>query len=135
MNGEGKVVDIYFDGSSKPNSPTGKARIGLVFVVDDEVVNQCWEDIGRGTNNYAEFVACTIGISMALDWGFRKANVFGDSTLVINGMKGIINIKKASLLKVYTIAYSRVLEFDWITFTHIPRNTGHHDLADRLSKQ
>lgn len=135
MKIHGGVVDIYTDGSSKPNSPSGKARVGIVFVFEDRVIYQLGSNIGRGTNNYAEFVAVNIALTKAYEMGFRRANVFGDSTLVINGINGSINIKKASLLNQYMATEFHRSRFDWITFTHIPRNTGHHKLADQLSKQ
>ena len=131
----GGVVDIYTDGSSKPNSPTGKARVGIVFVFQDKIIYESGTNIGRGTNNYAEFVAVNIALTRAYEMGFRRANVFGDSTLVIDGINGRINIKKPTLLRQYMATEYQKTLYDWITFTYIPRNTGYHKIADQLSKQ
>lgn len=127
-------INIYFDGSCNPPNGNGNTRGGIVFEQDQEVIYQGSKSFGRGTNNYAEFSSLLFALRTAKKHGYTKANCYGDSSLVINAMNGECVIRKPSLLSIYVKIEEIILEFDWVSFMYIKRNTGLHVLADQLSK-
>jgi len=134
FEGDCLSINIYFDGSCKPPNSHGQTRGGIVFEQEGEIIYTATLDSGKGTNNYAEFKALWFGLVRAKQKGYTKANCFGDSTLVINAMNGVCNIRKPSLLSIF-IAIEKLLEsFEWVSFMYVKRNTGFHAVADQLSK-
>jgi len=95
-------LKIFCDGGSRGNP--GPAAIG--FVVQDEneeLIFEHGEEIGRATNNTAEYQA----VVYALHWlaGFCwqrslfKVDFFLDSKLVVNQVNGNYKVKKIHLKK------------------------------------
>jgi ribonuclease HI len=87
--------------------------------------------IGRATNNQAEYHALIAALEKAIELGGRKVDICMDSELVIRQIKGQYRIK-SSLLRPLYLEVGRLLgQFDGFTIKHVPRerNAG----ADRLA--
>jgi len=127
-------INIYFDGSSNPPNGNGFTMGGIVFEQDDKVIYEGSAVFGRGTNNYAEFKALWFALTMALRLGYKKANCYGDSTLVIKAMNDHCVVRDSKLLSIYLSIGELARQFDWLSYIYVKRNTGLHALADKLSK-
>jgi ribonuclease HI len=75
---------LNFDGGCWPNP--GPAVAGFVLKYGVTIVEGS-VPIGHGTNNIAEYSGLILGLQAALDAGVTDIEVYGDSTLVVNGVK------------------------------------------------
>lgn len=120
---------IEFDGGSRGNP--GPAGFGVV------VRDPSGQDlvtygrfIGHATNNVAEYRGLIAGLSKALELNVRRAEVFGDSELVVRQMKGEYRVKNEGLRPLFEEAQQLAGRFDNIRFIHVRRE--HNKLADKL---
>lgn len=128
-----EVYDLYFDGSTLPNS--GESKVGCVIVNENgDVVHTRSLEVGYGTNNYAEIMALYVGLQDAYRLGYTKVNVYGDSRMVIDAMNDQCGLRNSAVLGLYLQILTLTTDFDWVSYTWVPRNTGYHQLADKLSK-
>jgi ribonuclease HI len=84
--------------------------------------------LGVTTNNQAEYTALKLGLEAALKAGAREVDVYMDSLLVVNQMRGIFKIKNRDLWPVHDAIKELVVKFAKVHFTHVPRE--HNKLAD-----
>lgn len=122
---------LYTDGASF-NNP-GPAGIGVVLVVDGDVVLTRSEDIGYATNNQAEYRALLKGLAEALERGVKRLLVRADSQLLIRQMTGEYKVKSKALMALRREAEALKQQFDEIHFEHVYRDF--NELADELAKQ
>lgn len=121
---------LHTDGGARGNP--GPAGIGAVLESPDgEVVEEIGKGIGWATNNVAEYEGLIAGLEAARRHGVSALNVFMDSTLVIEQMKGNYKVKHPGLQPLFAKARKLAREFDKITFKAVPRARNKH--ADRLS--
>lgn len=83
------------------------------------------------TNNMAEYEACIMGLKAAIDLRIKILNVYGDSALVINQVKGEWDTKHSNLIPYQEHVLTLIPYFEEITFEHIPREE--NQLADALA--
>ena len=83
------------------------------------------------TNNMAEYEVCIMGIKVVIDLGIKFLSVYGDSTLVINQVKGEWDMKHQNLIPYGEHVLTMIPYFEEITFEHIPREE--NQLAYALS--
>jgi ribonuclease HI len=76
---------LHFDGSCNPN-PGPNSRAGFILRVGCKIIERS-EHLGPGTNNTAEYHALILGLREALSRGVTHLEVYGDSLLVIRGVK------------------------------------------------
>ena len=57
--------------------------------------------IGIATNNYAEYQALLAGIKICIKYNIQEVNVYGDSKLVIEQVKGNWKVKSDALKPLY----------------------------------
>ncbi|XP_030531002.1 uncharacterized protein LOC115741300 isoform X2 [Rhodamnia argentea] len=102
---------LQFDGASRGNP--GPAGAGAVLRADDgSLVWRVREGVGIATNNVAEYRALILGLRHALQKGFKKIQVHGDSMLVcmqIQGKWKLKNQNMADLCKVAKELKDRIL--------------------------
>jgi hypothetical protein len=82
---------LFFDGACRGNP--GPMAIGAVLLENGKKVKELSENIGRGTNNIAEWNALIGGLKLALAHGCRELEVKGDSQLVIRQISGKYRLK------------------------------------------
>ena len=130
-----KNLKIYTDGGSRGNP--GPAAFGVTII--DKNKKPIYEKggfIGRRTNNQAEYE----GLIHALDWlakngqGVKTVELFLDSKLVVNQMKGLFKVKAPKMRPLWTKAKQIEQSLNLaITYSHIPRelNTRADELLNK----
>ena len=68
-----------------------------------------------------EYEACIMGIKAAIDLRIKFLNVYGDSALVINQIKGEWGTKHPNLIPYREHVLTLIPYFEEITIEHIPR--------------
>lgn len=128
----GQQVTIYADGGSRGNP--GPSASGYV-IYDAEQTMLAYRGIYLGitTNNQAEYTALKLALEEARTLGASKVDVFMDSMLVINQMKGIFKVKNRDLWPIHDAVRQLAKQFSKITFTQIPREM--NKLADAAVNQ
>lgn len=139
---------VYCDGASKGNP--GPSSIG-VFASKKSIpetlqnqirTNQKTQDyqifaiseaIGYATNNIAEWTALVQALRQARQLGIKEIELFLDSELVVNQMKGIYKVKDQKLIPFYNEAKNLSNEFHSFKIHYIPRKQ--NTLADWLANQ
>lgn len=115
-----KRVKIYGDGGSRGN-PGPSASGYVILDMDDKILADEGVYLGVTTNNQAEYTALKLALEAALKLGAREVEVYMDSLLVINQMKGIFKIKNRDLWPVHDAIKELLPRFKHVSFTHVPR--------------
>lgn len=120
-------VKLYGDGGSRGNP--GPSASGFVLLdSNDKVVVDKGVYLGVTTNNQAEYTALKLGLEEALKLGAREVDIYMDSLLVINQMKGIFKIRNRDLWPIHDAIKKLIVHFGKVNFTHVPREL--NKLAD-----
>jgi hypothetical protein len=84
---ESECYLLQFDGLAQPNP--GEATGGaIIYSPDRDPLYETGEYIKFATNNIAEYMGLIIGLRLALEKGFTKLLVEGDSQLIIFQTQG-----------------------------------------------
>lgn len=122
-----KQIKLYADGGSRGNP--GPSASGYVLMdMNDSIIFKSGVYLGITTNNQAEYQALKFGLEEAEKLGAREVDVYLDSLLVINQMKGIFKVKNRDLWPIYEAIKEQVSRFNKVRFTHVPREL--NKLAD-----
>jgi ribonuclease HI len=112
---------IYTDGASKGNpGPSGAG--GVIYSPSGEIVSELNKSLGIATNNVAEYLALKLTLERAIELNIKNVEVFMDSKLVVEQMKGTWKIKNEYLQILNDEIKLKLTHFNFISFTHIPRN-------------
>jgi len=123
---------IQFDGAVIPNP--GEMGIGVVLIEKSNIIIKISKKLPNyGTNNIAEYTALLIGISKALELGWKHVMIEGDSKLVINQVKGVWKINKEHLKNLCAQVVKELSKFDSYTINWIPRER--NSIADELASK
>ncbi|XP_004514813.1 uncharacterized protein [Cicer arietinum] len=79
----------------------------------------------------AEYEACAMGTLVALESKAKVLEVYGDSTLVINQLNHEWETRDKKLIPYFTYIKELSLQFDKITFHHVPQEN--NQLVDALA--
>ncbi len=113
-------LKIYTDGGSRGN-PGPSASGYVIFDDKDNIIFKKGVYLGITTNNKAEYTALKLALEKALEYSPKTINIFMDSLLIINQMKGIYKIKNEDLLIIYKEIREILKKVENKTFTHVPR--------------
>ncbi|RDX85757.1 Gypsy retrotransposon integrase-like protein 1, partial [Mucuna pruriens] len=83
------------------------------------------------TNNMAEYEACTMGITMAIEHHVKTLTVFGDSTLVIYQLREEWEMRDTKLIHYHNHIMEMSEHFNKITFLFVPQDD--NQMADALA--
>jgi ribonuclease HI len=120
-------VKMFADGGSRGNP--GPSASGYVLLdKEDNILVDEGVYLGVTTNNQAEYTALKLGLERALERGVREIDVYMDSMLVVNQMKGIFKVKNRDLWPIHDAIKELVGKFDEVHFAHVPREL--NKLAD-----
>jgi ribonuclease HI/pterin-4a-carbinolamine dehydratase len=120
-------IKMYADGGSRGNP--GPSASGYVLLdLDDKILVDEGIYLGITTNNQAEYTALKVGLEAAKAMGVLEIDVYMDSLLVINQMKGIFKVKNRDLWPIHSAIVELARQFKKVTFTHVPREL--NKLAD-----
>ena len=112
---------IFTDGASIPNP--GHSGIGVAIRDDDNTtIDEISEYIGFATNNVAEYMALIYALEYAVKHKAVNVDLFLDSMLVVQQVKGAWKIKAPILKPLLIQAKTLIKEITGkVTLTHIPR--------------
>ena len=123
---------LQFDGLSQPNP--GEASGGaIIYSPNRDPLYETGEYIKFATNNVAEYTGLIIGLRLALEKGFTKLLVEGDSQLIIFQTQGKWKVKNENLQKYNKEACMLVSQFEYIAIRHIYRKFNKE--ADRITNE
>lgn len=120
-------VKVYGDGGSRGN-PGPSASGFVVLDMHDNVLVDKGLYLDITTNNQAEYTALRLALEEAKKLGAKEVDVYMDSLLVVNQMKGVFKIKNRDLWPIHDAIQQLVKEFRHVSFTHVPREL--NKLAD-----
>jgi len=127
-----RVLHLYTDGAARGNP--GPAGLGVVIEDDQKVrLRGLHRYLGTATNNEAEYHALIEGLKAVAPWNPDRLEIFLDSNLVVEQVKGKYRVKKPELQKLNEQATELLKQFgDW-TIAHVERdrNRGADALANR----
>jgi ribonuclease HI len=124
----GKVT-VNVDGGARGNP--GPAAVGVVVRgADGEVLEERGEQIGRATNNVAEYRALLLGIELAAAHGAEELELVGDSELVVRQVEGRYKVKDATMRELHSQVKRALTGFESWTIRHVRREDNAD--ADRL---
>jgi ribonuclease HI len=124
-----KVI-IHADGLSRGNP--GPAAIGAT-VKDGkgQLLASVSQQIGRATNNQAEYRALIAALREAVKLGASEASIYLDSELVVRQLGGRYRVKNATLKTLHNEAKGLLGRLKGFTITHVPRRQNAE--ADKLA--
>jgi ribonuclease HI len=124
----GKVT-VNVDGGARGNP--GPAAVGVVVRgAEGEVLEERGEQIGRATNNVAEYRALLLGIELAAAHGAEELELVGDSELVVRQVEGRYKVKDATMRELHSQVKRALTGFESWTIRHVRREDNAD--ADRL---
>jgi len=111
---------VHVDGGARGNP--GPAAIGVVVSKPDgAVLEELSEQIGRATNNVAEYRALLRGVGLARGLGAREVEIVNDSELVARQLTGAYKVKHPSMKPLYEEAIAALRAFDRWQIRTVPR--------------
>lgn len=113
-------VKIFADGGSRGN-PGPSASGFVVLDVQDKVLVDKGVYLGITTNNQAEYTALKLALEECKKLGVHEVQVYMDSLLVVNQMKGIFKVKNRDLWPIHDAIQQLVKQFRHVSFQHVPR--------------
>lgn len=112
---------LEFDGASKGNP--GQAGAGAVLrACDGSVICRLREGLGIATNNVAEYRAILLGLKCALQKGFTRIHVQGDSKLVCMQVQGLWRAKNENISELCSEVIKLKEKFLSFEISHVLRN-------------
>lgn len=114
------AVKLYADGGSRGN-PGPSASGFVLFDQANKVLVDKGVFLGITTNNQAEYTALKLGLEEARALGAQQVEVFMDSMLVVNQMKGVFKVKNRDLWPIHDAIKQLAGQFAHISYTHVPR--------------
>ena len=123
---------IYIDGASRGNPGNSSAAI-IIKDLNGIVLAEEGVFLGKATNNIAETSALDLALSKASEIGITEAEVFSDSSLLVNQFNGKYRIKSKKLLDILHSAHKKAKQFKRIVLFHIPREKNQE--ADKLANE
>ena len=125
------MIKIYVDGSSIGNP--GRSGIGYVFYNGTKLLKKESIYLGIQSNNFAEYMALIFSLIDAISQDKRKVEVFSDSLLICEQIKGNFKVKNKNIYPLFVLAKKLVSKFESFNITHINREDNQE--ADELAKK
>src|SRR4029077_14912942 len=106
-----KTLRLRTDGASRGNP--GKAAIGVVIEDDQGTKLRTFHRfIGIKTNNVAEYQALIDGLKAVAEWKPDRLEIYLDSKLVVEQIRGTYRVKKPELRLLYEEAKKLLGSFE-----------------------
>jgi ribonuclease HI len=120
---------VFADASVYPHA------VGLGAVIKDAQGNLlAWRNqalAGTLTSNEAEYHALIFALEQAREFAPRELQVYSDSKLVVEQMRGLYHVHHDRLRALHRRAQSVAQRFERVTFVHISRER--NQLADAIA--
>ena len=113
-------VKIFGDGGSRGN-PGPSASGFVVLDMEDNILVDKGVYLGITTNNQAEYTSLRLALEECRSMGVKEIQVYMDSLLVVNQVKGIYKVKNKDLWPIHDAIMKLTREFRHVSFSHVPR--------------
>ena len=131
-----QTFSLFTDGACDFNNQHEPVNAGIGFIIydsDGSVQLKFSANVGKKTNNEAEYLAVIEGLLKCSELGIKNLNVFSDSELVIKQLNGLYKVKNERL-KILNLEVRKIVSsFESISFKHVRREL--NEEADALSKE
>jgi ribonuclease HI len=108
------------DGASRGNP--GPASYAVVLRdPSGKIVLELAKNIGRETNNVAEYYALLAALDYATSHGIRALRIRSDSELLVRQMQGRYKVKSADLKPLHERASKLARQLEYFAIEHVPR--------------
>ena len=124
-------VSIYIDGAARGNP--GPAGAGIIIKENGKTVKAIHKYLGDTTNNIAEYSALISGLQEAIALGYKNAELYLDSELAVQQLRGEYRVKDANIKVLFNKAVSLINQFDNIKIIKIERRDNKE--ADKLANK
>ena len=125
-----KILRLRTDGASRGNP--GLAAIGVVIEDDQGIRLRTFHRfIGKATNNEAEYHALIDGLKAVAEWKPDRLEVYLDSKLVVEQVKGKYKVKKPHLEPLHRQATELLKQFGEVSIDYVERESNRG--ADKLA--
>lgn len=124
------TAELEVDGACSENP--GPAGYGLELTIDGVTITDRG-NIGRSTNNIAEYRALIAGLEKARDHDITRLSVRSDSMLIVNQVNGEWDVNKEHLQSLHRQVCSIIDGFDEFNLEWVSREE--IDRADELARQ
>ncbi len=125
-------IIVNVDGGSRGN-PGPAAIAAVASAPGGEVLAERAEQIGRATNNVAEYRALLLGIELAAELGAVEVELIGDSQLVVRQVQGSYRVKDEGLKPLHAEVKAALARFGSWSIHDVRRELNAD--ADRLVNQ
>ena len=126
-----ETMRVYTDGASRGNP--GPAAIGYVILDKaGELIERNARNVGKRTNNEAEYEALLLAMDRVLTLGFDRAEFFSDSELMVRQINGRYRTKNERLKVLADMVKAKKAEFASFKLTHVVRENRGTQLADAI---
>eukprot|EP00953_Heterococcus_sp_UTEX-ZZ885_P020738 11604-Heterococcus_DN1.PRE.1 len=124
---------MWFDGGSRGNPGVSGAGAVLHNASGVQVWSGCKYLGAKHTNNEAEYTGLVIGLKAALEGGYKRLIINGDSTLVVKQMQGIWQCKAGNLMGLYREACKLAQQFAKLQWNFVYRHL--NNAADAMANR
>src|SRR3979409_13698 len=115
-----KVIRLYTDGAARGNP--GRAGLGVVIEDDKGMrLRGLCRYIGTATNNVAEYLALIEGLTAISEWKPDRVEVYLDSKLVVEQVRGNYRVKNAALAPLHARALQLIAALPEVEIRHVER--------------
>lgn len=113
-------VKVFGDGGSRGNP--GPSASGFVILdMEDNILVDQGVYLGVTTNNQAEYTALKLALEECKRMQVQEVQVYMDSLLVVNQMKGIFKVKNRDLWPIHEAIKELAKGFKHVSYSHVPR--------------
>jgi ribonuclease HI len=113
-------IKLFADGGSRGNP--GPSASGFVILdKEDNILVDKGVYLGVTTNNQAEYTALKLALEECVKNNVKEAEIYMDSLLVVNQVKGIFKVKNRDLWPLHDSVKQLSKNFTHISFSHVPR--------------
>ena len=126
-----ELVSIYIDGAARGNP--GPAGAGAVLKENDKTIKTAYKYLGDATNNIAEYSALILGLQEATALGYKKAELYLDSELVAQQLRGAFRVKNSNIKPIFEKALVLINNFSDFKIIKIDRT--YNKEADKLANK
>jgi ribonuclease HI/pterin-4a-carbinolamine dehydratase len=113
-------VKVFTDGGSRGN-PGPSASGFVVLDMEDNILVDKGVYLGITTNNQAEYTALKLALEECRTMQVQEIQVYMDSLLVVNQMKGIFKVKNRDLWPIHEAIKQLAVQFKHVSYSHVPR--------------
>ena len=111
----------FVDGASRSTRNLSSAA-WVIYNLAGELVNLQGVFLGPTTNNFAEYSVVLGLLNEAVNLGIHELLVYLDSQHVVLQLNDHYSVRNPSILRLYLHIHLLEINFDYITYQHIPRH-------------